>query len=117
LYYQPQVDVSGAIVGAEALLRWQRGRRGVISPTQLIPIAEETGLIVRIGTWVLRKACAQLKVWCDSEGPAPLGYLSVNVSPRQFRQSDFVEQVFRFGRWRFDVCPRRAGKSSLGFVF
>ncbi|WP_445682507.1 putative bifunctional diguanylate cyclase/phosphodiesterase [Radicibacter daui] len=92
LHYQPQVDASGRITGAEALLRWQHPARGNISPLEFIPLAEETGLIVPIGNWVLREACAQLAAWAKAPETEPLS-LAVNVSASQFRQPDFVQQV------------------------
>ncbi len=92
LHYQPQVDVrSGRITGVEALLRWNDPERGLVPPGQFIPLAEDTGLIVPIGEWVLREACRQLKQWLDA-GLAPLT-MAVNLSPRQFRQKDLVETV------------------------
>jgi EAL domain-containing protein (putative c-di-GMP-specific phosphodiesterase class I) len=92
LYYQPQVDVSsGAIVGAEALVRWQHPQFGIISPLRFIPLAEETGLILPLGEWVLNAACEQLSAWLESGLPSIT--LSVNLSPRQFLQSDLVNQV------------------------
>ncbi|SHI77663.1 PAS domain S-box-containing protein/diguanylate cyclase (GGDEF) domain-containing protein [Malonomonas rubra DSM 5091] len=91
LYFQPQVDQLGNIVGAETLLRWHHPEKGFISPATFIPVAEATGLILPIGSWVLRKACEYLKVWEDAG--LPIQHLAVNVSPRQFRQPDFVDQV------------------------
>ncbi len=92
LYYQPQLDVaSGAIVGAEALLRWWHPARGLIAPDEFIPLAEQTGLIVPIGEWVLRTACAQNKAWRD-KGLRPIK-VSVNLSARQFLAQDLVEKV------------------------
>ena len=91
LHYQIQVDERG-IIGAEALLRWQHPENGLILPTEFIPLAEETGLIVPIGAWVLRTACAQLKAWQDDPLTRHL-QMAVNVRARQFRQPDFVEQV------------------------
>ena len=91
LFYQIQVDERG-IIGAEALLRWQHPENGLILPTEFIPLAEETGLIVPIGAWVLQMACAQLKAWQADPLTRHL-QLAVNVSARQFRQPDFVEQV------------------------
>ena len=83
LHYQPQVDLrSGKIIGMEALIRWQHPERGLISPVAFIGLAEETGLIVPIGAWVIRTACAQMKAWQD-QGFADLR-ISVNISARQF---------------------------------
>ncbi len=92
LFYQAQVDENGEIIGAEALLRWQHPERGLVLPLDFIPLAEETGLIVAIGQWVLQEACAQLKMWQGNPRLRHLG-LAVNVSARQFRQLDFVAQV------------------------
>jgi diguanylate cyclase (GGDEF)-like protein/hemerythrin-like metal-binding protein/PAS domain S-box-containing protein len=92
LYYQLQIHHDRQIIGAEVLIRWQHPQRGLISPQEFIPLAEETGLILPIGQWVLETACAQLKSWEDSEYAQHL-QLAVNVSARQFHQADFVEQV------------------------
>jgi len=92
LYYQPQISHDQRIFGAEALIRWLHPERGMISPAQFIPLAEETGLIVPIGHWVLETACAQLKLWENDALTRDL-HLSVNVSARQFRQADFVNSV------------------------
>jgi len=87
VYYQPQIDIaSGRIVGAEALVRWQDPLEGLISPARFIPLAEETGLIIALGEWVLRETCRQGRQWLD-EGVPPL-VLAVNVSPHQFVRSD-----------------------------
>eukprot|EP01034_Spumella_vulgaris_P002337 gene2338-biopygen2056 len=91
LYYQPQID-RGRITGAEALLRWRHPRDGFVSPAHFIPLAEETGLILPLGEWVLQAACAQLARWARHADLAGLG-LAVNVSPRQFHQAGFVAQV------------------------
>jgi len=92
LHYQPRIDlVTGRIVGAEALIRWETPEHGVVAPGRFIPIAEETGLIVSIGKWALQEACAQSKAWQD-EGLPPI-VVSVNVSPRQFRQDNLVRTV------------------------
>jgi|APIni6443716594_1056825.scaffolds.fasta_scaffold03474_3 diguanylate cyclase (GGDEF)-like protein/PAS domain S-box-containing protein len=92
LHYQPLVQVeSGAIVGVEALIRWQNPELGLIGPDQFIHVAEDIGLIIPIGEWVLREACRQVRAWQDS-GLPPL-MVAVNVSPVQFRQAGFVETV------------------------
>jgi len=92
LHYQPRVDLkTGAIVGAEALLRWQHATRGMIAPAQFIGLAEETGLIVPLGSWVLRSACAQQAAWRRDGIAATV--IAVNVSTRQFGEPDFVETV------------------------
>lgn len=92
LHYQPQIDSEGRIIGAEALVRWQHPKLGLVLPVKFIPTAEDTGLILLLGHWVLETACAQLAVWATRPETAALS-LSVNVSARQFRQPDFVEQV------------------------
>ncbi|MDP2810561.1 MAG: EAL domain-containing protein [Rhodocyclaceae bacterium] len=94
LHYQPQVDSTGRVIGAEALLRWHSPDHGTVSPLSFIPLAEETGLILPIGRWVLATACAQLKVWSGYARTRDL-QLAVNVSPREFREADFVEQIHR----------------------
>lgn len=92
VFYQPQVDIaSGRIVGAEALVRWQDPTEGLIPPLRFIPIAEETGLILDIGKWVLRETCRQGRRWLD-EGLPPLT-LAVNVSPQQFRRGNISALV------------------------
>ncbi len=92
VYYQAQIDIdSGLIIGAEALVRWHDPREGLVAPADFIPIAEETGLIVEIGAWVLRETCLQGKRWIDA-GLPPLT-LAVNVSPHQFRRSDISALV------------------------
>ncbi len=94
LEYQPIVDCgNGAIVGAEALLRWRHRRRGLIMPGEFIPLAEETGIIVSLGEWVLRRACTQARAWRDA-GFSSLR-VAVNLSPRQFQQPDLAATVFR----------------------
>jgi len=92
LYYQPVVDGKGRLQGAEALVRWRHPRRGMVSPAEFIPLAEQTGLILPLGLWVMQAACAQLVAWSRSSLTRQF-FLSVNVSVRQFRQPDFVEQV------------------------
>jgi diguanylate cyclase (GGDEF)-like protein/PAS domain S-box-containing protein len=91
LYHQIQVNERG-VVGSEVLLRWQHPVRGLISPMEFIPLAEETGLIVPIGAWVLHMACVQLKAWQVDPLTRHLR-IAVNVSARQFSQPNFVEQV------------------------
>lgn len=92
LHFQPQVDVaSGAIIGAEALVRWQHPESGLIPPNRFIHLAEETGLILPLGEWVLSTACAQLQTWL-AEGIPPVT-LAVNLSPRQFHHQDLVKQL------------------------
>lgn len=92
LYYQPQVDTNGRITGSEALVRWQHPERGMVSPADFIPVAEESGLILPLGLWILETACGQLAAWSARQGTAALT-LAVNVSAHQFRQADFVDQV------------------------
>jgi len=92
LHYQPQVDIeSGSIVGLEALIRWNSAEQGIVPPFSFIPIAEDTGLIVPIGEWVLRTACAQNKAW--QEQGYPHLRMAVNVSARQFREPRFIKLV------------------------
>jgi diguanylate cyclase (GGDEF)-like protein/PAS domain S-box-containing protein len=92
LFYQPRVELAtGAIAGMEALIRWQNPEMGAVSPGVFIPVAEESGLIIPIGEWVLRTACLQNKAWQD-EGLSPL-CIAVNLSPLQFRQPQLVETV------------------------
>ncbi|WP_198244540.1 bifunctional diguanylate cyclase/phosphodiesterase [methane-oxidizing endosymbiont of Gigantopelta aegis] len=91
LVYQPQLDRDGNVHSAEALIRWQHAEKGVISPAQFIPLAEETGLIIEIGEWVLNQACQHLRQW--SERGILLDHVAVNVSARQFSQAHFVESV------------------------
>jgi diguanylate cyclase (GGDEF)-like protein len=92
LHYQPKVNLdTGEITGVEALVRWQQPERGLIPPAQFVPIAEDCGLIVKIGRWVLREACRQGRAWQDA-GLPPLP-IAVNVSAVEFRHKDFVESV------------------------
>jgi diguanylate cyclase (GGDEF)-like protein/PAS domain S-box-containing protein len=94
LYYQPQVDHSGRVTGAEALVRWTHPQRGLVPPSEFIPLAEETGLILPLGLWVLETACEQLSAWAKLPETTNLT-LAVNISVRQFRQPDFVGQVVK----------------------
>ncbi len=113
LYYQPQVDGAGRLIGAEALVRWQHPCRGLLAPAQFIPLAEETGLILPLGRWVLETACYQLAVWARHPETAQLT-LAVNISVRQFRHPDFVAQVLAAlraagadpRRLRLELCER-----------
>lgn len=92
VYYQPQVDIlSGQIIGAEALVRWQDANEGLIPPSRFIPIAEETGMIREIGEWVMREACRQGKIWLDAG--LPLQGLAINISARQLHQGNLVSVV------------------------
>jgi len=94
LYYQLQVNSRGNPLGAEALMRWQHPRRGIVSPAEFIPLAEETGLIIPMGEWALRTACRQLASWADDRRTGEL-QIAVNVSARQFRESGFIDVVRR----------------------
>jgi len=96
LHYQPQVNHRGELIGAEALIRWQHPEQGMVPPDQFIAVAEDTGLILDIGEWVLHEAARQVAEWhttgvCSQD----MLRLAINVSPRQFHQPDFVEQVLR----------------------
>jgi len=94
VHYQPQADVdSGEMVGMEALVRWQHPKRGLVSPGEFIHLAEETGLIMRLGEWVLRAACAQDKAW--QEAGLPRLRVAVNLSARQFQEPNLVDVVAR----------------------
>ena len=93
LHYQPLVDLAtDRIVGLEALVRWQHPTRGLVPPLSFIPLAEDTGLIVPIGRWVLETACRQARAWLDERPDAPL-VMSVNLSPRQFAQPTLVAEI------------------------
>ncbi|MEJ0008307.1 MAG: EAL domain-containing protein [Steroidobacteraceae bacterium] len=104
IHHQPKIDLAtGRVVGVEALLRWQHATRGWISPDTFIPVAEESGLIVALGEWVLRETCRQLQRWAGTD----LGHLTiaVNVSVQQFAREDFVDSVLRTLQ-HFNVQPR-----------
>lgn len=92
VHYQAQVDSAGRVTGAEALVRWQHPVRGLVHPGEFIPLAEDTGLILALGLWVLETACRQLAVWAARPETEPLT-LAVNVSAHQFRRKDFVDEV------------------------
>ena len=94
LYYQPQYDIrDNRLIGMEALIRWRHPKHGMISPAQFIPLAEETGLIIPIGDWVIRTACAQNKQWQDAGLPKVT--VSVNLSTRQFQKNDLVGDILQ----------------------
>jgi diguanylate cyclase (GGDEF)-like protein/PAS domain S-box-containing protein len=105
LHYQRQTDSDGHTVGAEALLRWERPSSQPVSPAVFIPLAEETGLILQLGAWVLEAACRQLVSWASRPETAHLT-MAVNVSARQFRQPAFVDQVLQVVE-RTGADPRR----------
>jgi diguanylate cyclase (GGDEF)-like protein len=93
LYYQPKISLTtGAITGAEALIRWAHPTRGLVSPAQFIPVAEDCGLIVPIGNWVLREACRQARSWLDTG--LPVSSMAVNVSAMEFRSETFLHGLF-----------------------
>jgi diguanylate cyclase (GGDEF)-like protein/PAS domain S-box-containing protein len=92
LHYQPQIDRHGRVTGVEALARWRHPARGMVSPSEFIPLAEETGLVLPLGHWVLKKACGQLLAWAADPATAHIE-VAVNVSARQFHHPQFVEQV------------------------
>ena len=93
LHYQPKISLwTGAITGAEALIRWRHPTRGLVSPGEFIPVAEECGLIGPIGDWVLREACKQARAWVDAG--LPVATMAVNVSAMQLRDGNFLEGVF-----------------------
>lgn len=104
LYYQPQTDRLGRVSGSEALIRWEHGQKGLISPDQFIPVAEEAGLIVPLGIWVFRESCAQMRKWLDNG--LDIQHISINVSSKQFRQQDFVDQIAEAIR-EYDVPASR----------
>lgn len=92
LHYQPQIDRHGRVTGVEALLRWLHPTRGMISPADFILLAEETGLVLTLGQWVLQKACDQLRDWASNPATAQIE-IAVNVSARQFHHPQFAAQV------------------------
>ena len=105
LHYQPQMDSTGTISGAEAFVRWLHPEHGLVSPLTFIPLAEETGLIIPLGHWVLEAACQQLAQWASHPRTAQLT-MSVKISGQQFRQPDFVNEVL-------DVLQATGAKAAL----
>lgn len=105
LYYQIQVDNSNRCLGAEALIRWIHPERGIVSPFHFIPLAEDTGIIIEIGKWVIESACIQLSTWQKNKNTAKLS-LSINVSAKQFHQADFVETIIQAIN-TYDINPAR----------
>jgi len=94
IYYQPQINIEQDILGFELLIRWDHPQFGIVSPSEFIPLAEETGLIVPIGLWIIREACKQLALWKEKPGYKDY-YLAVNVSAKQFRHQEFVDHVLK----------------------
>jgi EAL domain-containing protein (putative c-di-GMP-specific phosphodiesterase class I) len=93
LHYQPKINLkTREITGAEALIRWTHPIRGPVPPGQFIPVAEDCGLILPIGNWVLREACKQARAWMDAG--LSLGTMAVNISAMEFRDGNFLEGVF-----------------------
>jgi EAL domain-containing protein (putative c-di-GMP-specific phosphodiesterase class I) len=92
LHYQIQLDQNNNPIGAEALVRWKHPQRGLVSPAEFIPIAEESSLILEVGHWVLDTACKQIAEWSKVKQTSAL-VLAVNISAKQFMQSDFVQQI------------------------
>tara|TARA_R110002167_G_scaffold44202_6_gene133209 strand:+ start:6280 stop:8835 length:2556 start_codon:yes stop_codon:yes gene_type:complete len=108
LHYQPLLNgETGAVIGAEALIRWQQGERGMIQPDHFIPLAEETGLIVPIGAWVLQTACLQMAAWSNKQG-MPLR-IAINISTRQFHAGNLAQMV----RSALDLSGLRADQLEL----
>jgi len=105
LYYQPQVDSAGRLVGAEALVRWKHPERGMVSPAEFIPLAEESGLILPLGHWVLSTACRQLAAWAARPELAGLT-VAVNISAKQFHLPTFAEEVMALVDY-FRIDPAR----------
>jgi len=116
MYYQMQVDTQSKRLGAEALLRWHHPSKGLLLPEQFIPMAEETGMIVPIGYWVLETVCKHLKAW-NEQGLLQADFqLSINISPRQFRHAQFVERISEI-LTRFDVSPCQIKLELIETVF
>ena len=96
LYFQPRVDAEGIIIGAEALVRWLHGAQGWVSPAEFIPVAEESGLILPLGDWVLRNAFEHLVQWQSQGLPSSFTTLSINISPKQLLQTGFVRSIEQY---------------------
>ena len=105
LEYQPQVGAGGEMLGVEALLRWDHPVRGRVPPSTFIPVAEDSGLVLPLGRWVIESACAQLAAWAARPDRAHLS-IAVNVSVRQFRHPDFVDEVMQ-AVLRYGIAPRK----------
>jgi EAL domain-containing protein (putative c-di-GMP-specific phosphodiesterase class I) len=104
LYYQPKIDArSSSIIGAEALIRWRHPELGIVSPAEFIPLAEETGLIVPIGEWVLKSACAQIRKWHDAG--FTFMQVAINMSSRNFEQENFATTIAQ----ALSECALQAG--------
>jgi diguanylate cyclase (GGDEF)-like protein/PAS domain S-box-containing protein len=104
LYYQPQLSDNNKLIGAEALIRWQHPELGIIAPVEFIPIAEETGLIIPVGYWVIETVCRQINSWDNQEVYIPL--ITINISAKQFYQADFVS-VLVHTVFEYHIQPRR----------
>lgn len=104
LYYQPQVDYQGNLIGAEALIRWNHPQKGFIPPDKFIPIAEECGLIQAVGTWVLEQSFIHLMQWDRHQAHLP--HLAINISPRQFYHDDFMDILAKLVR-QYQISPSR----------
>ncbi|SBS32749.1 Phytochrome-like protein cph2 [Marinomonas spartinae] len=105
LYYQPQVNNLGELIGAEALIRWDDGERGFISPSEFIPLAEELGLIVDIGSWVMDTAFSQVSTWLEDGIWLPSWRMSINVSPVQFQQYGFLAMLKeKIDKYQLPTC-------------
>ncbi|MFZ2406192.1 MAG: EAL domain-containing protein, partial [Methylobacter sp.] len=104
LYYQPQVDYHGNLIGAEALIRWNHPQKGFIPPDKFIPIAEECGLIQAVGTWVLEQSFIHLRQWDKQQVHLP--HLAINISPRQFYHDDFMDILGRLVK-QCQISPSR----------
>ena len=114
LHYQPKVNLdTGEIAGVEALIRWEHPDRGLVPPSQFVPIAEDCGLILQIGRWVLREACRQARAW-QNAGLPPLP-IAVNVSAVEFRDKVLPNVSGRYSRklaWRRDISNSSSPKAS-----